>query len=99
MNRCAGICRAWKLDLLLNIPAMYNRALAEFDQAVAADPSNFRLLLSYASLLESTDTEKGRDHVQESAGCRSFTGHRLVQSRGLVCQPGVRNKCADADRK
>lgn len=47
-----------KLDLLLNIPAMYNRALAEFDQAVAADPSNFRLLLSYASLLESTDTEK-----------------------------------------
>ena len=70
---------------------MYNRALAEsLTRPLQPIHPTFGFRCCLTPLC--WEFRSRRDHVQESAGCRSFTGHRLAIS-GIVCQPGIRNKC------
>ena len=44
-----------RLDILLNTPDLLQQALREFEAAVQADPSDYMVLVGYATLLEHTD--------------------------------------------
>ncbi len=57
-ERARNDLKRFRLDILLNVPKLYEQALNEFETAVKENPRDYIILTAYAQLLESSDMAK-----------------------------------------